>query len=69
VRVLVLVKSLTPGVEVSLGVEWSRSHRLDEDEIQPRHWFTCTGLTNGRHSKPHTTLTFSASLASSTAAS
>jgi hypothetical protein len=25
--------------------------RLDEDEIKPRHWFTRSGLANGRHSK------------------
>jgi hypothetical protein len=31
-------------------------HRLDEDEIPPRHWFTRTGLTNGRHAKLHKTL-------------
>jgi hypothetical protein len=31
-------------------------HRLDEDEIQSRHWCTHTWLTNGRHSKLHTTV-------------
>jgi hypothetical protein len=25
-----------------------------EDKIKPRHWFTRTGLTNGRHAKLHT---------------
>jgi hypothetical protein len=27
-----------------------------KDEIPPRHWFTRTGLTNGRHAKRHATL-------------
>jgi hypothetical protein len=31
-------------------------HRLDDDEIKARHWFTRTGLTNGRHAKRHATL-------------
>jgi hypothetical protein len=29
---------------------------LDEEESKPRHWFTSSGLTNGRRSKLHTTL-------------
>jgi hypothetical protein len=31
-------------------------HRLDEDEIKPRHWFTRTGLANGRRARLHTAL-------------
>jgi hypothetical protein len=38
------------------GSTHKHEHRLDEDKIQPRHWFTRTGLTNGRHAKLRATL-------------
>jgi hypothetical protein len=38
------------------GPTHKHEHRLDEDEIKPRHWFTRTWLTNGRYAKLHTTL-------------
>jgi hypothetical protein len=38
------------------GPHHKQQHRLDEDEIKQRHWFTRTGLTNGRRSKLRTTL-------------
>jgi hypothetical protein len=42
------------------GLPHKHEHRLDKDEIKPRHWFTCTGLTNERHVKLHATLPTSA---------
>jgi 2'-5' RNA ligase len=42
-------------------------HRLDEDEIKPRHWFARAGLTNGRRAKLHTTLPPSGSVPAETA--
>jgi hypothetical protein len=36
------------------GLPHKHEHRLDQDEIKPRHWFTRTGLTNGRHANLHT---------------
>jgi hypothetical protein len=39
------------------GPHHNQQHRLDEDEMKARHWFTRTGLTNGRHAKRHTTPT------------
>jgi hypothetical protein len=39
------------------GLAHKREHRLCEDEIQPRGWFTQIWLTNGRHAKLHTTPT------------
>jgi hypothetical protein len=51
------------------GLPHKHEHRLDEGEIKPRHWFTRTGLTNGRHSKLHTALPSLIVASSCTAAS
>jgi hypothetical protein len=50
------VKQVNDSNTRKYGSTHKHKHRLDEDEIKPRHWFTHTGLTNGRRSKLHATL-------------